>query len=130
MTDPIPPPLATRPDQACALLCDALSDGDLDAALAQYHPTAAVSPEPGRTVRGRAGIRRLLADAADARTLFTVQVRQSLVAEDLALVCGHWTRGPAAPPGHYCSVVRRRPDGRWEIAIEAITPADSTHDTA
>jgi hypothetical protein len=34
--DPIPPPVASGPTLAVELVCLAVSDGDLEAALAQY----------------------------------------------------------------------------------------------
>ena len=36
MPDAIRPPRASRPDEVCRLIYDALSDGDLDAALTHY----------------------------------------------------------------------------------------------
>lgn len=76
MTEAIRPPLASRPNEACALVCDAPSNGDLAAAA--------------------------------SRLLFTVQVRQTLVADDIALVNGGWAGGePVSLSGRHWSVVRR-----------------------
>lgn len=126
MAEAIMPPLATRPDEACTLVCDALSDGDLEAALAQYEPTAIVASAPARTAQGHDELRGLLASAAAARALFTVLVRHVLVAGDIALVCGRWSAGGSGGgTGQYWSVVRRDPDSRWRIAVEHIVPDDA-----
>ncbi len=44
MPDPIPPPAARRPHEVLELVSLALSDGDLEAALAQYEPGAPLQP--------------------------------------------------------------------------------------
>lgn len=134
MTTAITPPLATSPDQACRLVCDAVSDGDLDAALAHYEPEAVIAAE--RTARGREEIRSLLAGAAASRLLFSVAVRRTLMAVDLALVVGEWTRNgtdrrghPSSSRGRYWSVVRLDAAGHWRIAVENIAtypPADQS----
>jgi ketosteroid isomerase-like protein len=125
MTAAITPPLAASPDQACRLVCDAVSDGDLDAALAHYEADAVIAAE--RTVRGREEIRGFLADATASRMLFTVAVRRTLLAGDLALVIGEWTSqgtDPAGRPltshGRYWSVVRADAGRHWRIAVENI----------
>jgi hypothetical protein len=48
--DPIAPPVASRPAEAVELVSLAVSDGDLDAALAQYEAGAVLRPwarDPG-----------------------------------------------------------------------------------
>lgn len=44
MRDLIPPALARRPVEACELVCLAISDGDLEAALAQYELSGMLRP--------------------------------------------------------------------------------------
>lgn len=128
MTEAIAPPRATRPDEACRLVCDAVSDGDLDAALVHYEPGAVIAAHV--TVRGREAIRGLLAVATASRQLFSVSVSWTVPADDVALVTGTWTsRGtgaggrPLADGGQYWSVVRRDPSGHWRIAVESIHTA-------
>jgi ketosteroid isomerase-like protein len=105
----------------------ALSDGDLDAALAQYEAAAVTTPGAGPVVRGRTELRQMLAAAAAARRLYTVEVLRVLEAGDLALVQGTWrscgadARGtPVHSAGAYSSAVRRDAAGTWRIAVEAI----------
>lgn len=131
--DAIPPPAAHRPDQVCRLISAALSDGDLDAALAHYEAEAVTTPGDGRVVRGRTALRPLLAAAAAARRLYTVDVVRVLETGDLALVTGTWRstgtdeRGASVDrTGTYCSAVRRTMDGTWRIAVENLVLDDAT----
>ena len=125
----IVPPRATRPDEACRLVSDAVSDGDLDAALAHYEPDAVVVLADGTSVNGHDALRRMLSQAAESKMLYEVAVERTVIGPDLALVLGRWTsRGtdPAGQPvsytGTHRSVVRFGADGHWRIALEAITP--------
>lgn len=125
--DVIPPPVAYRSHEVCALVSAALSDGDLDAALAQYEAEAVTTPGDGRVVQGRTALRQLLAAAAATRRLYTVDVARVLEADDLAMVQGTWrTAGPderghsVDQSGAYCSVVRRTAEGTWRIALESL----------
>jgi len=52
MPDPIGPPVARRPEEALELAAQALSDGDLEAALAQYESSAALAYWPRCRPRG------------------------------------------------------------------------------
>jgi ketosteroid isomerase-like protein len=132
MTEIIPPPLATRPDDACQLVCDALSDGDLDAALTYYQPHAVIAPPAGPPVRGADAIRELLRQAAATRMLYQVQPEQTLLAEDTALVTGRWTvagldtatNGPPLARGRFCTVLHRSGRG-WQIVVEQMTDGDT-----
>lgn len=127
MPDVIPPPVAHRPHLVCALVSAALSDGDLDAALAQYEAEAVTTPRDGQVLRGRTALREMLAAAVAARRMYTVDVARVLESGDLALVHGTWqstgTDGRGSQvchAGSYDSVVRRSADGTWRIAVEAI----------
>lgn len=133
MPDVIPPPVAHRPDEVCTLVSAALSDGDLDAALANYEAEAVTAPGDGRVVRGRTALRQLLAAAAATRRLYTVEVARVLETGDLALVAGTWRstgadeRGaPVDRSGSYCSAVRRTTDGTWRIAVETLVLDEGT----
>ena len=73
MFDPIKPPAARRPEEALELVSQALSDGDLEAALAQYEKSALLAcwPEMALTCllerSGRPEIRRLVTMRAAER---------------------------------------------------------------
>lgn len=126
-SEPIMPPAARRPEQVCALLADAISDGDLDAALMHYEPGAVISPEPGVVVSGMDAIRRRLAPAVAARRHYTVTPRQVLAADGIALVTGEWRSlgvdadGRAtSSAGEFSTVVRLGADLSWRVAAESI----------
>ncbi len=67
MPDPIAPPAAQQPAEATDLVCLALSDGDLEAALAQYEPGAALRPWAVDAAPGADGLRAILARVIDLR---------------------------------------------------------------
>src|SRR5436305_2803878 len=70
MPDAIRPPRALRPDEVCRLIYDALSDGDLDAALTHYEVDAVIELPRGHVVQGHGEIRRLLSRAVEAKLLY------------------------------------------------------------
>lgn len=132
MPDIIPPPVAHHPGEVCALVSAALSDGDLDAALAHYEAAAVTNPGDGRVVRGRIALRQLLASAAATRRMYTVDVARVLETGDLALVEGTWRSAGADAhgthidrAGAYRSAVRRTADGIWRIAVESLVLDDT-----
>ena len=47
MADPIAPPAASQPAEAVELVCQAVSGGDLEAAIAQYEVGAVLRPWAG-----------------------------------------------------------------------------------
>lgn len=122
MTDTISPPVASRPEEALELVSQALSDGDLEAALAQYEDTArlvtwlAVGEEPDSALSGFMALRLPLA----------TRIGTVLRAHELALVmCERRTVGIGPDgeqikfTGYGCAVVRAQPDGTWRIAADA-----------
>src|ERR1700722_9915728 len=109
MFDPIRPPAAGRPEEALELVSQALSDGDLEAALAQYEKGALLACWPGAGQAGEAG-----------------QVLAAVMALRLALViCQRRVSGTGPDgervwfSGHGCAMLRPQPDGAWRIAADA-----------
>ena len=112
MPDLIGPPVARRPEEALELVAQALSDGDLEAALAQYESSAALAywprcrprgggaarpwgepipPDPpGGTPRGRVNgdgdVRATLACVMALRLPLYVRIASVLETSELALV--------------------------------------------
>ncbi len=126
MSDPIPPPAARRPEEALELVSQALSDGDLEAALAQYEGAARLVTwrPPPATAGGE--VRSALASFMALRLPLAVQIATVLQAPGLALViCERLTAGTGPDGeqvryrGHGCAVVRAQPDGTWRIAADA-----------
>jgi hypothetical protein len=84
--DPIKPPAARRPEEALELLSQALSDGDLEAALAQYEGSALLAYWPGRTMHADHDVRGTLACFMALRLPLSVRIVTVLETPDLALV--------------------------------------------
>ncbi len=131
MSDPIKPPTAGRPQEALELMSQALSDGDLEAALAQYEGAARLvtwqqqDPSAEGEVPG-ADVRSALTCFMALRLPLAIRIGTVLSAPGLALViCERHTTGTdpdgkqVSYRGHGCAVVRAQPDGSWRIAADA-----------
>src|SRR5262249_17352913 len=77
------------------LACAALTDGDLEAAVALYEPDAALSWGPDRTAAGHVAIRRVLARGMDMRLPLRARSRRRVRGGPLALLTGG--RTPTGP---------------------------------
>jgi ketosteroid isomerase-like protein len=124
VSDPIKPPAARQPTEALELVSQALSDGDLEAALAQYEPEARLVS--WRQASADSEIRSALSCFMALRLPLAVRVGTVLRAPGLALVtCERHTAGTGPDGeevkyrGHGCAVVRAQPDGTWRIAADA-----------
>jgi ketosteroid isomerase-like protein len=126
VSDPIPPPAARQPEEALELASQALSDGDLEAALAQYEPQARLvtwrRPQTGADGEVRDALTCFMA----LRLPLAVQIVMVLRAPGLALViCERHTTGTGPGgeeikhSGNGCAIVRAQPDGTWRIAADA-----------
>src|SRR5215469_4005070 len=124
MCDPIKPPAARRPEEALELVSQALSDGDLEAALAQYEKTALLAhwpcwPRPGADC----DVREALALFMALRLPLSVRIVIVLESPELSLVvCERRVAGTDPDgelvrlTGHGCAMLRPQPDGSWRIA--------------
>jgi ketosteroid isomerase-like protein len=124
--DPIKPPAARRPEEALELLSQALSDGDLEAALAQYEGSALLAYWPGRTMHADHDVRGTLACFMALRLPLSVRIATVLETPDLALVICERRVAGMSPDGEQirlggwgCAVVRPQRDGAWRIAADA-----------
>ncbi len=126
MPDPIKPPAARRPEEAVELACVAFSDGDLEAALAQYENSAALARWPRRGHAPDRDVRGALTCFMALRLPLSIRIVSVLEADGLALVtCDRQVTGTGpdgeqvAVRGRGCAVVRPQPDGTWRIAADA-----------
>jgi ketosteroid isomerase-like protein len=124
MSDPIKPPAARRPEEALELVCQALSDGDLEAALAQYEKTALLAywPEP---VPDDGDVREALTSFMALRLPLAVRIVIVLESPELALVVCERRVAGADPDGkrvrltgHGCAMLRPQADGSWQIVAD------------
>jgi ketosteroid isomerase-like protein len=126
MLDPISPPAARRPEETAELVSAALSDGDLEAVLAQYERGAVLQPWAAGAGLGGRSLRDTITDLMALRLPLSAAVHTVLASGDLALVLAEREiagTGPASErirlSGLGSSVVRRQPDGTWRIVAEA-----------
>ena len=122
MSDVIEPPAARRPEEALELVSQALSDGDLEAALAQYEKGALLAYWPDEC----SGVRQALTSVMALRLPLYVRIATVLESPELALVICERRIAGTGPDGERvqlsgrgCAVLRPQPDGAWRIAADA-----------
>jgi ketosteroid isomerase-like protein len=130
--DPIAPSAARHPAEAVELVAQAVSDGDLEAALAQYEPAATLRPWPvplpaalSGPEAGDAATAGLLSQLMGLRLPVCVRVCDVAQAGDLAVVVSERRIAGVGADGELvaCSgigatVVVRKPHG-WRIVADA-----------
>jgi ketosteroid isomerase-like protein len=121
-------PKASTPQDTSRLIGEAITSGDMDAALSLYEPDAtfAMPTAFGQgSVTGHDGLREAFSGFLALNPKLTVNAEKTLVSGDTALVIGNWTlKGRGADgndidaSGRYADVVRRQPDGGWLFVID------------
>jgi ketosteroid isomerase-like protein len=126
LSDPIPPPVARRPEEVLELVSQALSDGDLEAVLAQYEHGALLQPWAGNTASAGDSVADILRNLMELRLPLSATVRAVLPTRGLVLVLGERHMQGRGPDGQRVqlsglgsTVVRQRPDGTWRIVVDA-----------
>ncbi|HUC56900.1 MAG TPA: hypothetical protein VMA95_05825 [Streptosporangiaceae bacterium] len=126
MPDRIAPPAARQPAEVVELVSAAMSDGDLEAALAQYEPGALLLPWASRAAESGGSAKYLLDQLMELRLPLSVLVYRVLEVGDLALLlvrrdmCGRSADGQhVALSGHGATMARRLPGGPWLIVVDA-----------
>ena len=126
MPDPIAPPVADRPADAVELACLAVSNGDLEAALAQYEAGAPLRPWIHHPGGADDQIAEVLLRLIDLRLPLSVRICAIVTADGVALVLGERKIVGTGPDrewiqlsGSGATVVRCQRDGSWRIAADA-----------
>jgi ketosteroid isomerase-like protein len=126
MPDRIAPPAARQPADVVGLVSMAMSDGDLEAALAQYDHGALLTPWAGQPAEPGITTRCHLDQLMDLRLPLSVSVQQVLEIGDLALLLvRREITGLSADGEHVtlagcgATVVHRVPEGLWLIVADA-----------
>lgn len=119
---------ANTPEDISRLIGEAITSGDMDAALSLYEPDATFAMPTGfgeGSVTGFDGIREAFNGFFAIKPELKVNAEKTLLAGDTALVIGNWTlKGRDAEgndidaSGRYADVVRRQPDGNWLFVID------------
>jgi len=127
--DLIDPPAAHEPSQVLLLACAALTDGDLEAAVALYEPGATLSWGPDHTAAGHAAIRRVLAGVMDLRLPLRARSVRVLRAGPLALITAERALTGTGPDGVAVAltgpaalIARCQPAGTWLAAADQWRP--------
>ena len=116
---------ARTPAEVDQLIAEAVSRGDLEAALACYEDDASFVPQPGQVVRGAAALREAVGAFIALKGQLAIAVEEVVEAGEIALLRSRWTlRGtgddgqPLELAGAGVEVVRRQADGSWRFVID------------
>lgn len=117
---------ARNPEECDSLLLEALTQGDLEAAVGLYESNASFVQESGQVAVGRAAIREILRAYIVLKAKFTVRARSVQSGDgSLALTGLKWSAigtDPEGKPitlsGNSTEVVRRQSDGTWLFVID------------
>jgi uncharacterized protein (TIGR02246 family) len=117
---------AHTPEDVDRLLCEAISAGDLEAALAFYEPEAQFVAQPGNVVTGNDAIRQVISQFLSMKPTLRLEKVTAVQAGDIALLASTWSLTGTGPDGQAVNlsgqgqeVVRRQPDGTWKFIIDA-----------
>ena len=121
-------PRANTPEDVDRMLAEAITSGDMDAALSLYEPGATFAMPAGfgeGSVTGLDDLREALGGFMAMSPELRINPEKTLVSGDTAMVIGNWTlRGRDAEgndidaKGRYADVVRRQPDDSWLFVID------------
>ena len=121
---------ASTIEEVHRLWTQAFDEGDVDALVALYEPSATLVFQPGEEpARGTEAIREALdgfLSMFEGKPKFDLRFGKAFEAgEDLALVLSTWTMSgsakdgsPIEMSGQTADVVRRQADGSWRVAID------------
>ncbi len=110
---------AQSPQQLNELVAEALSRGDLDAALALYEPGAVLPNQAGELRTGTDAISQELAPFAAMKPDMKTRITKVIEAGNIAVVYNQWSMTtPAQMSGRAVEVSRRQPDGTWLLVID------------
>src|SRR5688572_22057645 len=78
------------PQETMRQLIAAFNAGDVDQALALYHPDATFVADPGTQAAGKPAIRAALSAFLASRPTLTIDRQETIEAGDVALHCTQW----------------------------------------
>jgi ketosteroid isomerase-like protein len=127
-TEEVNMPHASTPEETGRLVGEAMSAGDVDAALSLYEPNATFAMPNGfgeGSVTGLDGLREAFSGFLAMAPDLTINPEKALLSGDTAMVIGNWTLKGRDPDGNeidasgrYADIVRRQPDGSWRFVID------------
>jgi ketosteroid isomerase-like protein len=115
----------TKPEDLYPALVDAYHSRNVDAMLALYDPEAVFVIKPGRVTEGSAELRTALQRLIDLRGRIAIEPRTFIRSDGVVLVLGRYTLAgvkrdgsPIDLGGRFADVLRRQPDGSWQLAVD------------
>ena len=115
---------AQTPEQVNEQLIDALTRGDIDAAIELYEPDASFV-NAGEVVTGQVGIRAIMEAFAAVKPKFDIKPKPTVQSGDIALTGNNWSLTGTDASGNAMEmsgssfeVVRRGADGNWRFVID------------
>jgi uncharacterized protein (TIGR02246 family) len=119
------PMSATIPADVDRLFAEALSRGDLEAAVACYEPDACYIDASGTRAEGHDQIRAALAELLTLNPTLDCYEIDVVENGDLAVLRARWTFAGTDDSGEFFTsqgrsieIVRRQPDGTWKFTID------------
>jgi ketosteroid isomerase-like protein len=119
---------ANTAEDVARMLGDAITSGDIDAALSLYETGATFAMPTGfgeGSVTGIDGLREALGGFLAMSPELRINPEKTLVSGELAMVTGSWTLRGRDPEGNdvvasgrYADVMRRQSDGSWLYVID------------
>lgn len=119
---------ATEPEELSRLIGEAITSGDLEAALSLYEPDATFAMPSAfgeGSVTGQDALREAFSGFLGMNPVLTCTPEKTLPAGDSALVIGDWTLTGRDPDGNeietggrFADVVRRQADGSWLFVLD------------
>lgn len=115
----------STPEEVIQALFRGLNDGDADAIVVLYGPSAAMVAQPGQIATGTAGIREVMGGFLALNPTVTLEKSEAITAGDLSLVITRWTLEgtdsdgePVHMEGTATDVMGKQADGSWLILID------------
>jgi ketosteroid isomerase-like protein len=116
---------ARTPSEVHDLFERCFNAADRSGLLALFEDNAALTPQPGVEVQGKAGIAAVMEGFLALGGAIHFHERRVFAGDGVALLYSRWTldgRDPAGQPvalaGTTSDVVRRQPDGSWLLALD------------
>ena len=116
---------AETPEQAHALFVQYFNDGDIEALISLYEPTATFVPSEGEPITGHTAIRSALEGFLALKGHMVLEVDKAFRSNDIGLLFSSWKLSgtdpngePITRSGQTSDVVRRQADGSWLFVID------------
>jgi ketosteroid isomerase-like protein len=109
---------AKTPEEICTLFKRFMRIADIDSLLVEvYDPEVVFLSESRDLLKGRDGLRKILAPLAAGKPNFYFKILQIIQSGDIALMHTEWVVSGRESRQHAIEVARRQADGTWRWLI-------------